>query len=110
MTQRCPRGDCIGMAGRTDTIAGLVFARVREIPCCTKVELFGANTRQGKETFHLVGSRTSWWDDRAGGHRLWLWGRTWLLSLTATHLNKDNTHGCSDRKLIKMPKWIWRMT
>src|SRR3954463_373889 len=46
-------------------------------------------------------NRTSWWDDRAGGHRLWLWGWTWLLSLTATHLNKDNDHGCSDRKLIK---------
>src|SRR4051812_4526059 len=75
--------------------------RGREIPCCMNVELFGANARQGKETVHLVGSRTSWWDDRVGGHRLWLWGWTWLMSLSATHLNKDNDHGCSDRKLIK---------
>src|SRR3954462_10709218 len=28
-------------------------------------------------------------------------GWTWLLSLSATHLNKDNNNGCSDRKLIK---------
>src|SRR3954465_12214205 len=40
--------------------------RGRRISCCTKVELFGANARQGKETIHLVGNRTSWWDDRAG--------------------------------------------
>src|SRR4051812_42933390 len=38
----------------------------RRISCCTKVELFGANTRQGKETVHLVVNRTSCWDDRAG--------------------------------------------
>ena len=44
--------------------------RGRKIPCCKKVELFGANVRQGKEMVHLVGNRTSWWDDRAGGHRL----------------------------------------
>ena len=31
-----------------------------------KVELFGAHARQGKETVHLVGNRTIWWDDRAG--------------------------------------------
>ena len=36
---------------------GLVLARGREIPCSTKVELFGANARQGKETVHLVGNR-----------------------------------------------------
>src|SRR3954465_13454011 len=65
---------------------------------CCRDEVRG---RQGKETVHLLGSRTSWWDDRAGGHRLWLWGWTWLLSSSATHLNKDNDHGCSDRKLIK---------
>src|SRR3954465_14331456 len=75
--------------------------RGRRIPCCTKVELSGANARQGKETVHLVGNCMSWWDDREGGHRLWLWGWTWLLSLSATHLNKDNDHGYSDRKLIK---------
>src|ERR1041385_4688625 len=40
--------------------------RGRRISCCAKVELFGANARQGKETVHLVGNRTSWWDDRAG--------------------------------------------
>src|SRR3954466_6773899 len=40
--------------------------RGRRIPCCMKVELFGANTRQGKETVHLVGNRKNWWDDRAG--------------------------------------------
>ena len=40
--------------------------RGRRIPCCTKVELFGAHARQGKETVHLVGNRESWWDDRAG--------------------------------------------
>src|ERR1044072_982939 len=38
----------------------------RKIPCCTKVEPFGANARQGKETVHLVGNRDSWWDDRVG--------------------------------------------
>ena len=102
MTQRCPRRDCIGTAGQTDTTVGLVLARGREMPYSTKVELFGANTRQGKETVHLVGNRMSWLDDRAGGHRLWLWGWTWLLSLSATHLNKDNDNGCSDRKLNKM--------
>src|SRR3954471_3728625 len=31
--------------------------RGRRIPCCTKVELFGVNARQGKETVHLVGNR-----------------------------------------------------
>src|SRR3954463_6446813 len=31
--------------------------RGRRIPYCMKVELFGANTRQGKETVHLVGNR-----------------------------------------------------
>src|SRR3954468_22947901 len=56
---------------------GPSIVRGREIPCCTKVELFGANARQGKETVHLVGNRTSWWDDRAGGHWLWSWGWTW---------------------------------
>ena len=35
-------------------------------PVVRKVELFGANVRQGKETVHLVGNRKSWWDDRAG--------------------------------------------
>src|SRR3954465_15773653 len=40
--------------------------RGRRIPCCTKVELFGAHARQGKETVHLVGNRESWWDDREG--------------------------------------------
>ena len=66
MNQRCPRRDCIGTAGQTDTIVGLVLARGREMPCSTKVELFGANARQGKETVYLVGKRTSWWDERAG--------------------------------------------
>ena len=31
--------------------------RGRRISYCTKVELFGANARQGKETVHLVGNR-----------------------------------------------------
>src|SRR3954465_8532279 len=31
--------------------------RGRRLPCCTKVELFGAHARQGKETVHLVGNR-----------------------------------------------------
>src|SRR3954464_2502492 len=57
VTHRCPHRDCIGTAGQTDTIVGLVLARRREIPCSTKVELFGAHTRQGKETVHLVGNR-----------------------------------------------------
>ena len=61
-----PRQDCIGTAGQTDTIVGLVLARGREMPCSMKVELFGANARQDKETVHLGGNRTSWWDDRAG--------------------------------------------
>ena len=101
MTQQCPRRDCIGTAGQADTTVGLVLARGREMPCSTKVELFGANARQGKETVHLVGNHMSWWDDKAGDHRLWLWGWTWLLLLSATHLNKDNDNGCFDRKLIK---------
>ena len=54
-----------------------------------------------RRRFTLSVTAESWWDDRAGGHRLWLWGWTWLLSLSATHLNKDNDHGCSNRKLIK---------
>ena len=45
---------------------GLVLARGREMPYSTKVELFGANARQGKETIHLIGNSKSWWDDRAG--------------------------------------------
>src|SRR3954462_5488965 len=57
VTHRCPRRDCIGTAGQTDTIVGLVLARGREMPCSTKVELFGAHARQGKETVHLVGNR-----------------------------------------------------
>src|SRR3954464_2709159 len=56
VTPRCPRRDCIGTAGQTDTIVGLVVARGREMPGSTKVELFGANARQGKETVHLVGN------------------------------------------------------
>src|ERR1041384_6473109 len=31
--------------------------RGRRITCCTKVELYGENARQGKETVHLVGNR-----------------------------------------------------
>src|SRR3954462_4137675 len=58
VTHRCPRRDCIRTAGQTDTIVGLVLARGREMPFSTKVELFGANARQGKETVHLVGNRT----------------------------------------------------
>src|SRR4051812_22272673 len=96
-TQRCPRRDCIGMAGQTDTIVGLVLAHGREIPYSTKVKLFGANARQGKETIHLVGNRASWWDDRKAPMYWW----TWLLSLSMTHLNKDNDNGCSDRKFNK---------
>ena len=66
MTQRCPRRDFIGTTRQADTTVGLVLARGSEMPCSTKVELFGANTRKGKETVHLVGNRMSWWDDRAG--------------------------------------------
>ena len=44
--------------GRTDGYhRGSVLARGREMPCSTKVELFGAHARQGKETVHLVGNR-----------------------------------------------------
>ena len=56
MTQRCPRRECIGTAGQTDTIVGLVLAHGREMPCSTKVELYGAHARQGKETVHLAGN------------------------------------------------------
>ena len=49
--------DCIGTAGQADTTVGLVLARGCEMPCSTKVELFGANARQGKEMVHLVGNR-----------------------------------------------------
>ena len=31
--------------------------RGRRIPCCTKVELYRANARQGKEKVHLVSNR-----------------------------------------------------
>ena len=54
-----------------------------------------------RRRFTLSVIAENWWDDRAGGHRLWLWGWTWLMSLSATHLNKDNDNGCSDKKLIK---------
>ena len=57
VTQRCPRRDCIGTAGQTDTIVGLVLARGREMPCSMKAGLYGAHARQGKETVHLVGNR-----------------------------------------------------
>src|SRR3954469_6070620 len=80
------------VCGRRGTVRG------RRIPCCTKIELFGANARQGKETVHLVGNRREL-VGRQGRHQSYWW--TWLLSLSATHLNKDNDHGCSDRKLIK---------
>ena len=39
------------MCGGPGTIRG------RKISCCTKIELLGANARQGKETVHLVGNR-----------------------------------------------------
>src|SRR3954467_13077381 len=39
------------MCGGPGAVRGL------RIPCCTKVELFGANAKQGKETVHLVGNR-----------------------------------------------------
>src|SRR4051812_32235395 len=68
------------------------------ILCCTKVELFGANARQGKETVHLVGNRTSL-VGRQGRHRRYCW--SWLLSLSATHSIRGNNNGCPDRKLIK---------
>ena len=42
----------------------------------------------------------SWWDDRAGDHRIWLWGWTWLLSLSVTHPERGNDNGCPD--IIKM--------
>src|SRR3954469_25853341 len=76
VTQRCPRRDCIRTAGQTDTIVGLVLAHGREIPCSTKVELSGANTRQGKETVHLVGNRGELVGRQGRWYRLWLWGWT----------------------------------
>src|SRR4051812_10634088 len=60
VTHRCPRRDCIETAGQTDTIVGLVLARGREMPCSTKVELYGSHARQGKETVHLVDNRREW--------------------------------------------------
>ena len=66
VTQRCPRRDCIGTTGQADTTVGLLLACGHEMLCSTKVELFRANGRQGKDTVHLVGNRTSWWDDRVG--------------------------------------------
>src|SRR3954467_10691773 len=104
VTQRCPRR------------VFLAEQRVRCIPpVCGGPVLFVAegypvvrksiSTEQTrdkvKRRFTLSVTAESWWDDRAGGHRLWLWGWTWLLSSTATHLNKDNDHGCSERKYLK---------
>src|SRR3954464_11347711 len=66
--------------------------------CCTKVKLFGAYARQGKELVHLVGNRMSL-VGRQGRHRRYWW--SWLLSLSATHSVRDNDNGCPDRKLIK---------
>src|SRR3954470_8908300 len=65
--------------------------RGRRIPCCTKVELFGANARQGKETVHLVGNRGEL-VGRQGRHRRYWW--SWLLSLTASRLSRGNDNGC----------------
>src|SRR3954469_16155012 len=63
-----------------------------------KVELLGANARQGKETVHLVGNRGDL-VGRQGRHRRYWW--SWLLTLTATHSVRDNDNGCLDIKLIK---------
>ena len=38
-------------------VAGLILVRGREISCFKKVEMFGTNTIQGKETVYLVGNR-----------------------------------------------------
>src|SRR3954469_14254828 len=91
VTHRCLRRDCIGTTGQTDTIVGLVLARGREMPCSTKVELFGANARQGKEMVHLVGNRSDL-VGRQGRHRRYWW--SWLLSSTASRLCRDNDNGC----------------
>src|SRR3954470_23345777 len=91
VTQRCLRRNCIGTAGQTDTIVGLVLARGREMPCSMKVELSGANARQGKETVHLVGNRSDL-VGRQGTHRRYWWSR--LLSLTASRLSRGNDNGC----------------
>src|ERR1041384_4817229 len=40
------------VCGRPGTVRG------RRIPCCTKVELLGAQASQGKAKVHLVGNRT----------------------------------------------------
>ena len=76
---------------------GLVLAYGPEMPCSTKVELSGASARQGKETVHLVGNRTSWWDDRAGTDV--------LVDLAAVVVHdspgKGNDNGRLDKKLIK---------
>src|SRR3954469_11815090 len=101
VTPWCPRRDSIGTAGQTDTIVGLVLARGREMPCSTKVELYGAHARQGKETVYLVGNRK----ELVGRHGRWSPALVMGVGLTAvvvrTHLNKDNDHDCSNRKLIK---------
>src|ERR1041384_5377091 len=81
--------------------AGLVLFVAERYPVVRKSSSTEQTRDKVRRRFTLSVTAESWWDDRAGGHRLWLWGWTWLLSSTASHLNKDNVHDCSDRKLIK---------
>src|SRR4051812_4838136 len=101
VTQWCPRRDCIGTAGQTDTIVGLVLARGREMPFSTKVELYGAHARQGKETVHLVGNRRELVGRQGRRPPALVMGVDLAAVVVRDSLNKDNDHGCSDRKLIK---------
>src|ERR1044071_8564382 len=96
VTQRCPRrvsqrNDRSGVFHRC--AAGLVLFVAEGYPVVRK----SSSTEQTRgmvwRRVTLSVTTESWWDDRAGGHRLWLWGWTWLLSSTSTHLNKDNDNG-----------------
>src|SRR3954465_11608560 len=60
--------------------------------------VFGANARQGKETVHLVGNRTSWWDDRAGTN---VTGGPDCCRSPRLISIRGNDNGRPDRKLIK---------
>ena len=105
MTQRCPcrvfleerRVRCI-----PPVCGGPVLFVAEGYPVLRKSSSMEQTRDKVRRRFTMLVTAESWWDDRAGVHRLWLWGWTWLLSFFATHLNKDNDHGCSDRKLIKM--------
>src|SRR3954464_1433798 len=74
VTHRCPRKDCIGTAGQTDTTVGLSLLVAVRCPVVRKSSSTEHTRDKVRRRFTLSVTAESWWDDRAGGHRLWLWG------------------------------------